>query len=98
MRASCRIEPHQRQELPAQLLGPFEEQVLDDDVGRERLDLVDVQERQRGGDPVALVFEELLHQVEDLLRVVDDEDVWLTTVSAHSSVFQVPVALRSKRS
>ena len=39
-----RIEPHQRQELPAQLLGAFEEQVLDDDVGRERFDFVDVEE------------------------------------------------------
>ncbi len=89
MRASSGSSRTRVQELPAQLLESLEEQVLDDDVGSERLDLVHVEERQRGGDPVALLFEQLLHQVEDLLRVIDDEDVRLTTVSGHSGAFRV---------
>jgi hypothetical protein len=47
--------------------------------GAKGFDLVDVQARQRGGDLVALLLEELLDQVEDLLGVVDDEDMGLTS-------------------
>jgi hypothetical protein len=41
-------------------------------------------ERQRGGDPIALVRERAPQQFEDLLRVVDDENRRLAAVTAQS--------------
>ena len=78
-----RIHAQQVQRLPAQLLGAFKEEILHDDVGSERLDFVHVQQRHRGRDPVALLFEQLPHQVEDLLRVIDEQDVQLLASGGH---------------
>jgi hypothetical protein len=82
-----RIELREREELPTQLLGLLEEQVLDDDIRGERLDLIEVQARHGGRDPVTLLFEQLLYEIQDLLRVVDDKDMRRTAASRHGDVF-----------
>jgi hypothetical protein len=57
--AELRIEARQRQERPANLPRLFEEQILDDQIRRERLDLFHIELGKRGRDLIALFFQQL---------------------------------------
>ena len=69
------VQPGQGQELPARLLHARKEQVLHDHIRLQLLDAVQIQRLCGDGDAIPLVFQELLHDIEDFLGIVDKQDM-----------------------
>jgi hypothetical protein len=83
------VEAGHGQKLPARVLHPLEEQVLDDDIRLGHLEPGQGEGFDERTDAVALLLQEFAQEVKDLLRVVDNEDVGLPTISSHGGAFQM---------
>ena len=93
-----RIDLDQREQVPSLFPAARKEEVLDNEIGRERLDAGQIERFAAGADAVALVLQQFPQQVENLRGIVDDENMGLLVNGDHGGAFRLRAGLGPKGS